>query len=136
LSGPGRFESQDPLGLAPDSNVYRYAVNAPITLSDPTGLKKDEIQQILAGVSTTLEPNDPRGLTTPEDRARKMAQHVANDQMNKALNDLAIDLMKTCMKAPKLAKEGFDFMEVLKEAAKEGMERLIEKAKEEQIEIK
>ncbi len=34
----GRWISQDPLGLGPDSNPYRYCSNSPINLSDPTGL--------------------------------------------------------------------------------------------------
>jgi RHS repeat-associated protein len=34
----GRFESQDPLGLIPDSNPYRYVGNYPIDLSDPSGM--------------------------------------------------------------------------------------------------
>jgi RHS repeat-associated protein len=34
----GRFISQDPLGLGPDSDPYRYASNHPIDATDPTGL--------------------------------------------------------------------------------------------------
>jgi RHS repeat-associated protein len=37
--GPARWTSPDPLGLAPDSNPYRYAFNAPSNLADPTGLE-------------------------------------------------------------------------------------------------
>jgi RHS repeat-associated protein len=33
----GRWASQDPLGLGPDSNVYRYSRNSPTTSKDPTG---------------------------------------------------------------------------------------------------
>jgi RHS repeat-associated protein len=34
----GRFLSQDPLGLSPDTNPYRYVGNNPANLTDPTGL--------------------------------------------------------------------------------------------------
>jgi RHS repeat-associated protein len=34
----GRFLSQDPLGLAPDSDPYRYTYNRPTDATDPTGL--------------------------------------------------------------------------------------------------
>jgi RHS repeat-associated protein len=36
----GRFLSQDPLGLLPDSNAYRYVGNAPMTHRDPFGQKE------------------------------------------------------------------------------------------------
>jgi hypothetical protein len=35
----GRWTTQDPLGLEPDSNPYRYVGNDPINNSDPSGLK-------------------------------------------------------------------------------------------------
>src|SRR5262249_8162053 len=38
LAGPGRFESEDPIGLAPDENLYRYVYNSPQTGIDPSGL--------------------------------------------------------------------------------------------------
>ncbi len=34
----GRWLSQDPLGLTPDTNAYRYVANNPASVSDPTGL--------------------------------------------------------------------------------------------------
>jgi RHS repeat-associated protein len=34
----GRFLSEDPLGLLPDANPYRYVGNAPMTHTDPLGL--------------------------------------------------------------------------------------------------
>src|SRR5260370_22280635 len=34
----GRWISQDPLGLGPDSNPYRYVGNAPIDSTDSSGL--------------------------------------------------------------------------------------------------
>jgi RHS repeat-associated protein len=34
----GRWISQDPLGLGPDGNSYRYVANSPITYVDPSGL--------------------------------------------------------------------------------------------------
>jgi RHS repeat-associated protein len=33
----GRFASQDPLGLLPDVNPYRYCGNQPLTYIDPSG---------------------------------------------------------------------------------------------------
>jgi hypothetical protein len=36
--GSGRFVSQDPLGLGPDSNPYRYVHNSPGNGTDPSGL--------------------------------------------------------------------------------------------------
>src|SRR5262249_2625640 len=38
LAGPGRFETEDPLGLGPDANAYRYVGNNPVDRTDPTGL--------------------------------------------------------------------------------------------------
>ncbi|MBM3332303.1 hypothetical protein FJY68_10745 [candidate division WOR-3 bacterium] len=35
----GRFGSADPLGLAPDANVYRYTGNEPVGRTDPSGLR-------------------------------------------------------------------------------------------------
>jgi RHS repeat-associated protein len=35
----GRWAGEDPLGLGPDSNVYRYVANGPTNATDPTGLK-------------------------------------------------------------------------------------------------
>src|SRR5439155_8379942 len=34
----GRWISQDPLGLGPDTNPYRYVGNGPVNRTDPTGL--------------------------------------------------------------------------------------------------
>jgi RHS repeat-associated protein len=41
----GRFTSQDPLGFdAGDANLYRYVLNQPLTLVDPTGLEAGTFQ--------------------------------------------------------------------------------------------
>jgi RHS repeat-associated protein len=37
----GRFLSEDPIGLAGGMNEYTYAVNDPVNLSDPSGLRHD-----------------------------------------------------------------------------------------------
>jgi RHS repeat-associated protein len=37
-AAPGRFLSQDPLGLRPDPNPYRYVGNSPTNATDPSGL--------------------------------------------------------------------------------------------------
>jgi RHS repeat-associated protein len=37
-SEDGRWESEDPLGLVPDRNPYRYVGNHPANVNDPTGL--------------------------------------------------------------------------------------------------
>jgi hypothetical protein len=51
----GRFLSQDPLGLGPDANPYRYVGNSPLTKVDPFGLwteasDQDEINGIHDGI--------------------------------------------------------------------------------------
>ena len=38
LPGVGRFASEDPKGLEPDLNPYRYVGNSPLLATDPTGL--------------------------------------------------------------------------------------------------
>lgn len=40
-SATGRWISQDPLGLLPDSNPYRYCGNSPMRYTDPSGLAVD-----------------------------------------------------------------------------------------------
>ena len=37
--GTGRWTQEDPIGVAGGSNLYQYAGNNPVTLSDPFGLK-------------------------------------------------------------------------------------------------
>jgi len=44
----GRWTSQDPLGLGPDSNLYRYVVNAPTYHIDPSGLQSEPTAYQLA----------------------------------------------------------------------------------------
>jgi RHS repeat-associated protein len=46
----GRWTSQDPLGLGPDSNPYRYVVNDPTDRVDPTGLWSPVTGNVPAGV--------------------------------------------------------------------------------------
>ncbi len=50
----GRFLSEDPIGLAPDVNPYRYVGNAPTMYTDPTGLVRR---------STGQMPGMPPGFT-------------------------------------------------------------------------
>src|SRR3974377_117430 len=38
----GRWLSQDPLGLGPDANPYRYVGNNPLMHTDPSGLKEQD----------------------------------------------------------------------------------------------
>jgi RHS repeat-associated protein len=40
----GRWLSEDPLGLGPDRNPYRYVRNQPTTLTDPSGLEPPALQ--------------------------------------------------------------------------------------------
>ena len=44
-SNTGRWISQDPIGLGPDSNPYRYVRNQPTTLTDPSGLEPPKQRQ-------------------------------------------------------------------------------------------
>lgn len=44
----GRFFTRDPLGLAPDSNPYRYVGNSPTNETDPSGLISPTVQLLLA----------------------------------------------------------------------------------------
>src|SRR5262249_1705901 len=39
VAGPGRFGSEDPLGLTPDANPYRYVGNGPLNSIDASGLE-------------------------------------------------------------------------------------------------
>ena len=39
----GKFISEDPSGLVPDANFYRYVDNSPLTFRDPLGMDKDDV---------------------------------------------------------------------------------------------
>ncbi len=51
-SESGRWASQDPSGLEPDANPYRYVSNQPMTLTDPSGLEPP-------GLPPGITPNVP-----------------------------------------------------------------------------
>lgn len=40
----GRWLSEDPLSLEPDTNPYRYVHNSPTNLTDPSGLEEEPVQ--------------------------------------------------------------------------------------------
>jgi len=48
----GRFASEDPSGLGPDSNPYRYVGNNPLTNTDPTGLCVQTVADTVNSFST------------------------------------------------------------------------------------
>jgi RHS repeat-associated protein len=49
-----RFISQDPLGLLPDTNPYRYVYNAPESYTDPSGLLGPRPEQSYPGIHPSL----------------------------------------------------------------------------------
>jgi RHS repeat-associated protein len=51
-SANGTWMSQDPLGLGPDSNPYRYAYNSPTNLTDPNGQFPFLAILIVGGIAT------------------------------------------------------------------------------------
>ena len=58
--------SKDPIGLRPDANPYRYVVNRPTTLTDPSGLEPpqltpEQVDDILSNPTPTIKPNSPYG---------------------------------------------------------------------------
>ena len=55
----GRWTTTDPLGLVDGPNLYRYARNTPLVLSDPKGTQPP--------VVNTGDPNDPRNYVSFED---------------------------------------------------------------------
>ncbi len=61
-STTGRWISQDPMGFdAGDSNLYRYVLNMPTDIKDPTGLAPDGIpDDVLGMLLTTGLPVSPR----------------------------------------------------------------------------
>jgi hypothetical protein len=50
----GRWLSQDPLGLGPDTNPYRYCGNGPANGSDPSGL----VQKVVIWINPQNMPSD------------------------------------------------------------------------------
>ena len=54
----GRWLSEDPAGLAPDVNLFRYVSNRPLNLIDPTGLAAvlhcEQIRQGVSGANVLL----------------------------------------------------------------------------------
>jgi RHS repeat-associated protein len=55
-SAAGRWLSQDPLGLGPDSNPYRYVGNGPTDGTDPSGLDMvDNRARILAAYAAAMQ---------------------------------------------------------------------------------
>jgi RHS repeat-associated protein len=59
----GRWESQDPTGLGPDSNAYRYVTNSPNAVSDPTGLAAQALDDFIKEqdrAGWTLDGTKPR----------------------------------------------------------------------------
>ena len=58
-SSPGRFLSEDPIGFVGGPNVYTYAINNPVLLTDPLGLYSwDQLVgdsvNLIAGAGDTL----------------------------------------------------------------------------------
>ncbi|MEP4682293.1 MAG: RHS repeat-associated core domain-containing protein [Rhodopirellula bahusiensis] len=64
-SANGRWLSQDPIGLEPDSNPYRYVRNQPTTLTDPSGLEPPSMPFV-------IPPSSPgMGQAIAAERARQ-----------------------------------------------------------------
>src|SRR5262249_44593054 len=52
----GHWTSEDPLGLAPDSNQYRYVGNSSTNFIDPSGLAPEEVGALGAVVGASYTP--------------------------------------------------------------------------------
>ncbi len=83
----GRWISQDPLGLGPDSNPYRYCGNGPMNGTDPSGLAQNMAQYlgelVINGVNNAgraveglppLPPPTPPPRYQPDEPAAPAAQ--------------------------------------------------------------
>jgi RHS repeat-associated protein len=56
----GRFTSEDPFGLGPDTNPFRYVGNSPTNYTDPSGNDKEWVNETLG--YTTKEGKNKRGI--------------------------------------------------------------------------
>ncbi|UFP93314.1 IPT/TIG domain-containing protein [Gloeobacter morelensis] len=69
-AGNQRFMAEDPIGFAGgDTNLYRYLGNAPVTASDPTGLRPDLRPRGVAtieGLNSARAPQTQRAIGTVE----------------------------------------------------------------------
>jgi RHS repeat-associated protein len=66
----GRFLSEDPIGLEGGQNLYGYALNDPIDLSDPLGLLP----------KSTLGGDDP-GFDDPKDMIRQLEEQLKDPDL-------------------------------------------------------
>src|SRR5579885_293535 len=124
----GHWLSEDPEGFAAgDTNLGRYAGNSPLAHRDPTGLdwKDDSIKKIMSRLGSELDPGKPTLITEPtlKNRALKMGSHISDKLFNEAVEKLGKDIIKTTFAAINLAEKGFDWMGLVKDAAKEGAKR-------------
>ncbi len=55
--GVGRFLNEDPIGLGPDVNPYRYVGNGPINHADPSGLETYRVTKTDGGVVNFKVPD-------------------------------------------------------------------------------
>jgi RHS repeat-associated protein len=73
----GCFESEDPTGLGPDVNLYRYVGNSPTNATDPSGLVPEWLEDVARGAARAsvdlakvmvsgLAPNVARVVFRPE----------------------------------------------------------------------
>jgi RHS repeat-associated protein len=93
----GRFKSQDPLGLAPDANPFRYVGNRVVLLADPSGMdskaeSKTDIARLCPKDCSPAAEKVRRGVL--RQMIRVMLMMLGVDPTDKLVSRL-IDLLKT-----------------------------------------
>jgi RHS repeat-associated protein len=97
VAEPGRWLSQDPLGLQPGPNPYEYADNRPTNETDPSGLEprlrlasKEELQRRRAGARAGGLPPQLLDLETKLQQEQKTATGARLATVKTLLVSLAV----------------------------------------------